>query len=273
MRPDDHMSYEDESRLSLLAVSALALSLLCFVPALGVLAAVLGVVAFVTIGRSSGRRRGRGLAIVAISIGAISTTLWVATGMWVVRFGDFYRNTVTVRAAMLVSPGEAGWAGARAVMTEQAASATSDSDFEQFVRALEAHYGPFVEAPREWGAAWETFADSIRGSGNTNPRGSPDSIPAPLRFANGNTSVFVIFVKQTWMTDDFRIDDAFALLPDRNAVTLRKDGPARDEALKVGFAPLHGEAALPEQGSTSKSPEAPAPQPAGTHGPAGGHGG
>lgn len=249
-----------DSRLSLLAVAAVVLALPCFVPGLGVLAVLMGVLALVVISRSRGARHGRPAAIIGLSIGVISTAIWASIGLWATRFSAFYQNVVTARAALLVEPGDGGWASARSVMTEEAGAATSDADFEQFGAAIRAHYGSFVEAPADWESAWSTFADSMRRSGNTNPRGSPDSIPAPIRLANGSTSVFVVFVKSTWMTDEFKIVDAFALLPDRNVVTLRKSGPAKDEALTIGYAPQYGELALPSD----------EPQPANEDGTGGG---
>ncbi len=242
---DDEDPGVTDSRLSLLAVAALALSLPCFVPGAGALAVIIAVVALIVIGRSRGARRGRPAAIIGMSLGVISTAIWVSIGLWATRFSAFYQDVVTVRAASFVEPGAGGWDAARAFMTTEAGAATSDADFEQFGAAIRAHYGAFVEAPVNWGSAWETFADSIERSGNASPRGSPDSIPAPIRCANGSTSVFVVFVKSTWMTDEFKIVDAFALLPDRNVVTLRKNGPAKDEALTIGFAPHHGVQALP----------------------------
>ncbi|MGD9693065.1 MAG: DUF4190 domain-containing protein [Phycisphaerales bacterium] len=244
-RHDEAYLDEASARVSLLAVGALVLSLLCFVPVVGLLAALLGVGAIVAISRSRGRLRGTWLGVAGLSIGLVSTVVWTSVGMWTWRFSSFYLHTASARAELLVSPGAEGWSAARAVMTESAAAATSDADFEQFVRALQAHYGAFVEAPREWGPAWKTFAESLQGSGNTNPRGTPDSLPIPVRFANGSASVFVVFVKDTWMKEDFRITDAFAILPGRNAVTLREDGPGKREALNVGFAPVYGEGALP----------------------------
>lgn len=61
-----------QARLSVLAVVALICSALCVTGPIGI---ILGVVAFVVIGRSDGRLWGRGLAIAAVVVGLLVTTV------------------------------------------------------------------------------------------------------------------------------------------------------------------------------------------------------
>jgi hypothetical protein len=66
------------SRTSILAITSLVLSLICFVPTLSVLAVLLGALSLIFILNSNGRLSGRGFAIGGIVLGLIVTAFQVA---------------------------------------------------------------------------------------------------------------------------------------------------------------------------------------------------
>ncbi len=244
---EDGYDYREEgaSRLSLLAVIGLALSLACFVPGLGALGAALAALSLLLIARSGGRRRGTGMALIALSLGLASSVVWGVSAYKVTRFGSYYQRVVMTRAERLVDRDAAASGAWRAVMTKEASGATSDADYAQFAEAIRAQYGEFVDAPKDWSTIFDTFIESVRTSGNKSPRGSVESFPAPMRFTKGSAAVFVVFSKPTWMTEDLQLEDALALLPGRRAVTLRHNGPGKDAALEMRYQPVYGAEALP----------------------------
>src|SRR6185295_1953349 len=71
----------EPARTSVWAITALVVSIisciLCFVPAPGAIAMVLGGVAVFFIATSGGRRTGMGLAVTAIVLGLLQSVLWV----------------------------------------------------------------------------------------------------------------------------------------------------------------------------------------------------
>lgn len=92
-----------QGRVSRLAMAALVLAVLLFLPGLavpgpGIVAATLGVVALLRIGRAHGRLRGRMAAAAAILLGAFQTM--VAIGLWIGAAGTFARITETYGPAL-----------------------------------------------------------------------------------------------------------------------------------------------------------------------------
>jgi hypothetical protein len=86
MPPQALASPGQPKRLDGLAVAALCCGLAAFVPLVGVLAVVFGVVA---LGRlRSGHQRGRGLAIAGIVLGALGTLAWAAVIAFAVVAGE-----------------------------------------------------------------------------------------------------------------------------------------------------------------------------------------
>jgi hypothetical protein len=72
-----------QRRTSVLAIFALVLGLICFLPGPGVLAIILGGAALVFIGQSRGRLGGTGLAATGIVLGLLCSVLWIAIGIGV----------------------------------------------------------------------------------------------------------------------------------------------------------------------------------------------
>ncbi|MGD9693064.1 MAG: DUF4190 domain-containing protein [Phycisphaerales bacterium] len=260
--------YVGEQRLSLMALFSLIFSLICFVPGAGLVGALLGIGGLVSIGKSRGRLTGKGLAITGLVLGLILSVLW---GSVVVGFGQayrFYRDRMIPPVAMLVESIEKDPAAARTGLTEGAAKSVTDEDMAQFAAALRAHYGEFREAPKDFGSLLQTFGESM-GAQNQDQtmRGGQRGVPVPLQFERGGVLIVAVFDESTFDAKQPRYEDLFAVLPGRKAVTLRKGGRAKEEALNMGFEPVYGEAALPQG---EEAPDASAPAEGGSTGEGGG---
>lgn len=73
----EHDADSGPARTSGLAVASLVCSLICCIPGLSSIGALLGVFSLINIGKSDGRLGGRGLAIAGIVVGVILSVLWI----------------------------------------------------------------------------------------------------------------------------------------------------------------------------------------------------
>ncbi len=250
---EDGMGSSGEQRLSLLALFSLIFSMICLIPGLGVLGALFGIAAMVLIGKSRGRLSGKGLAITGIVLGVIVSVLW---GSMVVGFGQafrFYKDRMIPPVAALVESSGTDTTMARGSLTPGAAKSVTDEDFAQFAAALHAHYGKFDGAPDDFMSLISAFAESMQSQKqNQSIQGGNGGVPVPMRFERGAVLIVAVYDESTFDPKTPQFEDAFAVIPDRKAVTLRKGGRAKEEALNMGFEPVYGDAALPE-----KAPETP----------------
>src|SRR5690349_14731093 len=67
----------EPQRTSILAILALICALICIIPGMGLLAAILGISAAIGISGSRGRVGGMGLAIAGIVLGLLFSMIWV----------------------------------------------------------------------------------------------------------------------------------------------------------------------------------------------------
>jgi hypothetical protein len=175
-----------EERTSVLAIVALVCSLICIIPGLGILGAILAVVALVMIGGSNGRLGGKGLAIAALVIGLLVSTVWIGAvvitqqGMkaFITQFGG---NT----SALLTAAQAGDYATARQQLDASVANSVTDADFQRFSDAVTAKLGAFQQVPSSIGeliSAYGTVGQQMQGmQGQTNQ----GLVPLPVRFANG----------------------------------------------------------------------------------------
>jgi hypothetical protein len=79
--PDLPVLTQEPVRISRNAALSLVAALFCCIPGIGLIAAVLGVVALYRIGGSGGKLGGRTLAAVGLTLGLISTSVWLSLGL------------------------------------------------------------------------------------------------------------------------------------------------------------------------------------------------
>lgn len=189
--PPELISDDAEPRTSVLAVVSLILALVCFVPGLGAVAAVLGSASLVRMARSRGLLAGRGLAIVAVVLGLLSTVLWLGAALGVGTAAAYATRTVIRPVSSLLASIEAGdWSAARAALSPAVQAHLTDAQLEAFRSAYQASAGRYVSMPA---TAWEMLAARHRARADFSFR--PDAghhLPLVARFERGMCLVVVV---------------------------------------------------------------------------------
>lgn len=178
-----------DSRTSVLAVIALVLALLCFIPGLGVLALLVGGVAVLLISGSGGRLRGMGIAATACVIGLITSVLWVLITVGMV--GAAQQATkglqpMLIPAQTALAAMEKGdFTAARATFSPALDAKVTDEEMQAFVNAYQAKLGSFQSGPqtlKEYLGAWFSLGAQM-GNSNVGPN-AQNVLPIPARFSS-----------------------------------------------------------------------------------------
>lgn len=127
-----------QTRTSVLAILSLVCSLICCIPGLGAIAAVLGGVALLRISGSNGRRSGVGLAIAGIVIGLIVTMLW---GFFAIGAMSVYEKAGKFFTPMIRTVAQDDPAKMRAAVSPALGAAASDADWKRFRDAIKDELG------------------------------------------------------------------------------------------------------------------------------------
>lgn len=122
-----------QARTSVMAILSLVSSLICCIPGLGAIAAILGGVALLRISGSNGRRTGVGLAIAGIIIGLIVSLIWI--------FAAIGAKSVLDKAGQLFTPivqtvATEDSAAIRAAVSPTLSTAITDADWKRFKGAI-----------------------------------------------------------------------------------------------------------------------------------------
>lgn len=184
--------HTEPERTSVAAVFGLICSLVCCIPGVSLLGAVLGVVALLGIGRSRGRVGGRGLAIAAIVLGLLFSMLWVGIAIGTNQGLKYYVQTMHPAVGGIFEDLEAGrYDEVRAAMGGAAASAT-DEELAAFHGAYAPGTGGYI------GAAPTTVSEMFglfgqHGQAFQSVQGRQNMIPVLLAFDTGVTLAGVDF--------------------------------------------------------------------------------
>lgn len=184
----------DDRRTSVLAIVALVLALLCFIPMLGAVALVLGGAAILLISRSRGRLGGLGLAITACVVGMITTLLWLTVIGGAMQISNltsthFLRPVATVFEG--VQKGDV--TAAKAMLSPRVRAEVTDAEVAEFGRALKDEMGTFQGAPEGIVALILAYVEI--GESMKNVQGRNNVIPFPGRFSKG-LAIVVLHVDQ-----------------------------------------------------------------------------
>lgn len=252
-------------RVSIMAVLSLFCSILCCVPGLGLVAALLGIGSLVAIGASNGRVVGRPLAGIGLLLGLIATVLQGAIAVGVVGAYRFYMDEITPIAADLVGAATAGdVAGVRGMLAPAASSDLTDEEILAFGAAVRAAYGETVGPETDFDSLIETIAEVY--AGRQMQPGQMPALPVAVRFDRGVRVVHIVPNENAMAHDQIVPDDLYIVLDSHTALTLRRDGPAHDSALGLGYKPVSALELPPPQDAPQppepeEAPEAPdAPQ-------------
>lgn len=256
--PDDR--YDGQQRLSIPAVLSLVSSLVCCIPGMGLLALLLGFVGLINISRSNGRLTGTPAAVVGMALGVLVSVGWVALA-WGAGSGlNFWATNITPPMSRLVEAAYDGdVAAARAEMTVGAAGQVTDDEILRFGQAMRAEFGAFQGMPDGLSEWMQAVGEGFSRSGNKFQGSSQTAVPTVLFTDAGGVAIFGVFDPQGQPSKMFRYEDLFVLLPNGEALTLRDDGPAKREAIRINMNPVTSAEYLERAANPAAAPTAPAP--------------
>ncbi len=179
-----------ESRTSILAILSLVCSLVCVIPFLGLLGAILGIAAMFGISRSQGMLRGNGMAVTGIVVGLLVTVIWLGIGIGMAQFNGALGKRFIAPVASVVQALEADdFKTARGSFDKSLNSAVTDEQMTAFVASYQAELGHFKSMPQ---SLMEMFtAYSQVGPAMQNYQGGKGEIPLPANFDKGPAIVLI----------------------------------------------------------------------------------
>lgn len=180
-------------RTSIMAILSLVFSLICCIPGLGAIGAILGGVSLISISRSNGRLTGTGLAVTGIVIGLLVSIVWIGSAALASSgFGSMINQADGVMAAA-----EANDATALRSAVVPPASAVTDAEIDAFRAAYQAQYGGYVGASRgllgqakallDQGATLQTALNRVQGQYPTQT-----IVPIVAQFDQGDALLIMV---------------------------------------------------------------------------------
>lgn len=179
-----------DQRTSVMAITALVLGLICFIPGLSVLAIILGVSSLLIISRSQKRIRGTSLAVAGLVIGLIVSAFWISVVVGAAQILSILKTRYaepTQRSLAALDTGDL--AGARAMFSPAAAAGISDESLGEFRAAYSAELGHFREVPHSLLEVISAYRELRSVAGPYQGRNDVFTIPA--RFEKG-TALLVL---------------------------------------------------------------------------------
>lgn len=241
--PGGRAAFEAEympPKTSALAVAGLVLAVPCCLPGLAQLGALLGVAGIFRIGLSGGRLRGMGMAVAAVVLGLIGTTMWLG-GAAALSAGV----AEVTRLEAVVRELEAGDVPAvRTRLTPELSAAVTDGELLAWQSAVAAEWGVAQESKPgllayggRWSKAWAVASRAVQGmqppSGGA-PGQELAPVPLPMTFSNGSTVVFVVMDARSGDVGTVVFSNLGAVMRDGSVLWLvdpaGADAPATDGA-------------------------------------------
>lgn len=189
-----------ERKVSVMAIVALVVALLglliCIIPGLAGLGALLGIASLVVISQSDGRVSGRGLAIASIVIGLMVTIFQISIAIGV-RQAMAQANTAffAPMGGIMQNAEQKDLVKIQTMFTKPAADRITQAHVDAFANGVQAELGafkgvpngivPIVRAYMQLGPMMQQFQ-----------QGSGDVIPVPVEFENG-LALLAVQVDQT----------------------------------------------------------------------------
>ncbi|MFG0258021.1 MAG: hypothetical protein ACF8GE_08985 [Phycisphaerales bacterium JB043] len=220
------------TRTSLMALVALGLSVMCPIPALGLVGAILGALSLRRIGLSGGRLSGGGPAKAAVILGLIATSLQVFLLFGAAQSWTYYRRQMQpemVRAIEAIgSPTlETNPPVWDTIVLERLTPERHDE-----VRAL--LEGQRVRVRIGIGEMWRSFATLVRGS-SVRPSGAggpsaAQAVPCTIEIDEEEMFAWFFFDADALSNKQLRVSDVMFVMEDGRVTTLLPDGPANELA-------------------------------------------
>ncbi len=192
----DALAYPAEpDRTSVLAIMSLVCSLICCIPGLSAIGAVLGVGSLVGIKGSRGRVGGTGLAIAGIIIGGLVTVAQIGIGLGVREGVGLFLRDILPQVDSVMADIEAGNdAEAIARLSPPADTGVTPDDIARFRDAYTDRLGAYQGMPTDFGTMFEAYAGLGQSMQQFNQStGGQPEMPVPALFDNGWAVLIVRF--------------------------------------------------------------------------------
>ncbi len=187
------------ARTSILAISALVLSILCFIPGFGLLALLLGGAAILFISRSQGRLTGLGMAVAACVLGLVTSVVWLFLVVGAVGAA----NSASAALGPMLAPAQRAlvamekqdYTTAKAEFSPTLSAAVTDARLAEFTTTYQSTLGNFKSGPQSFGdymRGWMTLGQQM-GANNQNVQQTGNSFPIPAEFDKGWALLMVQF--------------------------------------------------------------------------------
>jgi len=187
-----HSPVAEPERTSILALLSMISSLICCIPGLSVLGTFMGIGAIISIGGSTGRLGGRGMAWTGIIVGVLVTMLWGGLAIGGAKAWKEAQGFLIDLSTEVIAMESGDFDTARKLLTAQASTDTSDEAFAEFVAAYQADYGTLGELDTTIGGMFSSFAASGQVF-----QSYPGDAPIPLVFnTSGGPVMFVVVATQ-----------------------------------------------------------------------------
>lgn len=185
---------EPPPRVSALAVTGFVLSLLFCIPVFGLLGAILGAAALVSIAGSQGRKGGRGLAIAALILGVLGTFLWAALGFGFVRGVQQWKANVMTTVVRATEGLQTGDPAPLKRLLAAPASGLDDAALLEFQTKTRERFGAMQGLPKDvgWSALGEAMAEAEKAQ--VRPPGIGAGVP--VVFEKGRGTLVLVFDSQ-----------------------------------------------------------------------------
>ncbi len=193
---DAHLDYPAEpDRTSVLAIMSLVCSLICCIPGLSAIGALLGVGSLVGIKGSRGRVGGTGLAIAGIIIGGLVTVAQIGIALGVREGVGVFLRDIMPQVHSIMDDIEAGNdAEAIAKLSPPASTGVTPDHIARFRDAYRDRLGAYQAVPTDFSGLIDAYGSvgqsmqQFNGSGGGQPE-----MPIPVRFDNGWVVLIVRF--------------------------------------------------------------------------------
>lgn len=178
-----------ESRTSVLAILSLVCSLVCVIPFLGLLGAILGIAAMFGISRSQGMLRGNGMAVTGIVVGLLVTVIWLGIGIGLAQFNGALGKRFMVPVSSVVHALEADdFKTARGCFDKSLNAAVTDEQMTAFVASYQVELGHFKSMPQ---SLMEVLTAYSQVPAMQNYQGGKGEIPLPANFDKGPAVILI----------------------------------------------------------------------------------
>jgi hypothetical protein len=236
--------HHEPQRVSVLAISSLVLSLVCCIPGVSLLGAVLGVFAMVRISQARGRVYGRGMAVAGLVIGLLFTLVWVALG---VGFAMFMRD-LDVYGDTMRALDQRDYNRVRELLTPAAAASATDARLEEYRAEVYAEWGAYRTLPGgafDWLRAYAQQMQNIAQEQQQQMQLPGEMLPLPAYYERGLALVIL-------RIDSRSVSPLGAAQAANIAVLDQQDSP-------MWLVPAAPPAAAPTPAPPPQTPEAPPP--------------